>query len=395
LITHYQILCVSERASTDEIKKAYKKLALIYHPDKNLGNPESEEKFKEINLAYQTLIDPNKRSRYDFKLYYQRSQSAPENSTPKSGVPQTKRQRSVQIKRKFIYNKRWNKIGNRWALGIFALTVLGVLVQVNLKKYLEERELERLQTLKADFMAKASIYYQHEVYDSTFYFIDSLRKELPIDQDVYELRKSVINQISQKAEGYFDHDDCAKALPYFAVLKRCVPDASSMTIYKMALCQKFSGDIDGSLATMIGILEQEPESIIVHNEIALLYQDYKADYTNALKYYEIAAELIVKEYEGFYGKAYPLVVNPEKTAEVHYDTHYGLAICFTKFKRYREALNACSWAIFLRPNYAKTYEIEGLDYYEQGETKNACQSWNKALSLNSEVAQGLLDRYCR
>ncbi len=62
---YYKILGVSKDASQDEIKKAFRKLALKYHPDKNKGNKEAEERFKEINEAYAVLSDPEKRKQYD------------------------------------------------------------------------------------------------------------------------------------------------------------------------------------------------------------------------------------------------------------------------------------------------------------------------------------------
>ncbi len=62
---YYKILGVDRKASEDEIKRAYRKLALQYHPDRNPGDKKAEEKFKEINEAYQVLSDTTKRSRYD------------------------------------------------------------------------------------------------------------------------------------------------------------------------------------------------------------------------------------------------------------------------------------------------------------------------------------------
>ncbi len=62
---YYEILGVSRDASEEEIKRAYRKLALQYHPDRNSGNKEAEEKFKEISEAYEVLSDPEKRRIYD------------------------------------------------------------------------------------------------------------------------------------------------------------------------------------------------------------------------------------------------------------------------------------------------------------------------------------------
>jgi molecular chaperone DnaJ len=62
---YYEILGVSKNASTDEIKKAYRKKAIQYHPDKLPGNKEAEEKFKEAAEAYEVLSDDNKRQRYN------------------------------------------------------------------------------------------------------------------------------------------------------------------------------------------------------------------------------------------------------------------------------------------------------------------------------------------
>lgn len=61
----YQVLGVDKKASADELKKAYRKLAMQYHPDKNQGNKEAEAKFKEISEAYDVLKDDQKRAAYD------------------------------------------------------------------------------------------------------------------------------------------------------------------------------------------------------------------------------------------------------------------------------------------------------------------------------------------
>jgi len=62
---YYEILCVAKNASADEIKKAYRKVAMQYHPDRNPGDKSAEEKFKEAAEAYEILSDTDKKSQYD------------------------------------------------------------------------------------------------------------------------------------------------------------------------------------------------------------------------------------------------------------------------------------------------------------------------------------------
>ena len=62
---YYEVLGVDRGADEDTIKKAYRKLAKKYHPDMNPGDAEAEQKFKEVNEAYDVLSDPDKKAKYD------------------------------------------------------------------------------------------------------------------------------------------------------------------------------------------------------------------------------------------------------------------------------------------------------------------------------------------
>ena len=64
-VCYYEVLSVSRTATGDEIKKAYRKLALKYHPDRNQGDDEAVEKFKQASEAFDALSDSSKRQRYD------------------------------------------------------------------------------------------------------------------------------------------------------------------------------------------------------------------------------------------------------------------------------------------------------------------------------------------
>ncbi len=102
MLNYYQILGVSQTATSSEIKTAFKKLAIQHHPDKNPNNKESEETFKLINEAYQVLNDAYKKSIYDQKLFYREDintktfQKQTQNSATKKTYKTTFRRRAYK-----------------------------------------------------------------------------------------------------------------------------------------------------------------------------------------------------------------------------------------------------------------------------------------------------------
>src|ERR1700683_4680121 len=62
---YYEVLAVERSAGEEDLKKAYRRLAVQYHPDRNPGDKQAEERFKELNEAYQMLSDPERRAQYD------------------------------------------------------------------------------------------------------------------------------------------------------------------------------------------------------------------------------------------------------------------------------------------------------------------------------------------
>lgn len=88
---YYHILGLSNRATLVEIKSAFRKLAVLYHPDKNQGDPDTAEKFQEIKEAYDILINPELKKRFDSGYHYNMKYSKKESETSQSKKTRGKR----------------------------------------------------------------------------------------------------------------------------------------------------------------------------------------------------------------------------------------------------------------------------------------------------------------
>jgi curved DNA-binding protein CbpA len=104
---YYIILGVRNTASSEEIKQAFRKLAKQYHPDKNLGNNNAEEFFKEVQEAYAILSDYEKRKKYDLKFAYANTYQQVKNKShaPYTGNAYQYAQQQTQAKREQHYRQ--------------------------------------------------------------------------------------------------------------------------------------------------------------------------------------------------------------------------------------------------------------------------------------------------
>lgn len=174
---YYYILGVARNASRDEIKKAYRKLSVKFHPDKNDGDKFFEERFKDINEAYETLVDDAKRKRYDDQSDNTTNTTS---ETPRSPTPKKK------------------SAGQKWYAIIGVILLLGPLIRFAVTKINEREREKETKSLAYD------ITYKPITVDSTAHVPDDSVKFIKIYDTVTPPATSLVDSTDPAPPGYKD-----------------------------------------------------------------------------------------------------------------------------------------------------------------------------------------------
>ncbi len=215
----YTVLSISPTATQHEVKLAYKKLAVKYHPDKNPGNTIAEDKFKLINTAYQTLSNPSKRARYDLKLQYLRERQRVVNQyQPYYNQRYRQTREPAGVKERFykpIRTEEQRRFSRKdWAItiafvsGILLFTVMLKVVMDHIAgedkyktalSYIEGGKYSSAHRLLSDAI--------HFMPDNAAAYTERGRIELTVFEDyeaaLQDFNKAIANQKSPSAEVYF------------------------------------------------------------------------------------------------------------------------------------------------------------------------------------------------
>jgi hypothetical protein len=211
---YYEILEIDQQATKDQIKAAYKRLALKYHPDRNLNNPHAEDVFKRINEAYQVLSDDLKRSYYDLK-FTNPSSYTPENqpTTPNTytaAYPPTQPYENSYDPKIYVSKKLRQRIQIGTIVGLVALSLGGVWLNFYMNNrtayaYYQEALVMYEQKQKHAAMIRCgnAIHYKRDLYEA-FLLRAKINEELGNHFKAMDDYTSVINsQAKPSADLYF------------------------------------------------------------------------------------------------------------------------------------------------------------------------------------------------
>jgi curved DNA-binding protein CbpA len=403
LVNYYHILGLSRAATQVEVKTAYRKLALRYHPDKNGGSTYAEERFKQISEAYRVLSDPRKKARHDWALEYENfQQSQPQAAwehAPAGTTTAAQTQRAGTRRRRGpmppAYNSRYNVIATAWAFGIFfviAVAVIGISLWNSHR--LEQQEAERAREAQEVYLQAEKQFGQGN-YGFALELLQNISSYAPGSQKAKQLQTYILHTLEEKGLQHYSLGNYEQAAEDLQLLTNYLTEYRPLVFAHLISSYEVLQNYEGAIHAYKSVIKAEPRTIEARNRLAMIYAEHYKDFDTALQYYQQASELVTDQYKIEYGTAYALTVNPANTPDSHYQLHCGLAKVYITQGMLQQAESALKWAVFLRPDEPLAYYLMGIKHREAHDMPAACRAWQAAADKGYGQADSFLNEYCK
>ncbi|QSE96867.1 tetratricopeptide repeat protein [Fulvivirga lutea] len=389
MLSYYKILGVDQRASSEEIKKAYKALALKYHPDKNGGNKEFEELFKLVNAAYQVLIDTDKRRRHDLDIAY----------TTRTHEVYTTQHQPTARKEKTVYN-RYGKFDWRKApkyktapvykvdknyyrnviisLGAMALMAVLSLVYTNVNEQLKAKEKAEREAQIEFQIKRAEQLFENKEYRSALLLTEELIKNNPVEYRFAAKKDDFIEQLNNVATTEYNQQSYATAINDFKVLTDFQNPVRIANWKMMAECYLKLGNLENAAHIYEYVLERDDENLQLVLQLAELYNKI-GNSEKELDYYNEARYLFKKFQESSYGAAFEFIIDPKEMPETYYNMFKARAHLQFDNDNMEEVVKDCNWGIFLRPERSELYYLRAQARKKLNQNNRACNDIKRAI----------------
>jgi hypothetical protein len=373
LLNYYQILEVSESAHQDEIRAAFKRLAVIFHPDKNPDDLQMEEKFKEINEAYQVLSNPYRKARYDLMRNFGANTHIPE-SYPAAHPPYVYTRRQAEPTTNHIEN--WK--ATLYAF-LFTFAVAFVVMSfIGIKKYFEFiKEEERMARRKETFQ-KAKTLYATGYLDSTYFFLNKLGA---FDQDkeneMQEFKNQLIQETKYLGRTHFANGRYSEAIYYLEILDKHTVIKELTLKESLAQAYKNTDQTYKSIYTFTQLLMHGFNKTYVYVQLAEIHRDDLEDYNKALFFFEKANDSAKEHFEAVYGKAYHVILTGRVLPEMYFRLYTGLADIYLKLDQPQQAISVTEWNKQIWHNRQDNFLIAAEGYKRLGNEIMAREELNR------------------
>jgi curved DNA-binding protein CbpA len=360
IVNYYNILGVAPTASDKEIKLAFKRLAIQYHPDKHQGNEKFAEQFKVVNEAYQVLSDPTKRSFHDLRLQYAREHERirQQQAQQRARYPQTREPASVSERhyRSIPKQKRFSRKDFYVVAAIFATIILFSMSVSFIMNHVTAKSrynsalpyIERGQWSSAHSLLSEAIHFKSS-------FVDAYLRRASIEMNIYQNYAAAISDF-EAAIAYAD-------------------SISPHTYYLKGKCHFELKEYRQAEEELSRALQEDPgltPAIFQRGEIRLFFLSKFApaieDFTTFLEF-EPDDKL---RHDAFMNRGYG---------------HFQLRDYHTAIKDYERAMQT-------EAQNGRLHYLLGKAWLEMGNRRNACMAFVEAYNFGFENAEWELQQEC-
>ncbi len=377
MINYYHVLGLSENATPEEIKAAFKKLAVKYHPDKHPDRGDMEEKFKEVNQAHQILSDPYEKARFDLKLKYQQF------SDSHFEHPKNTYQHQRHYQRPRYYQKidhKQNAIATAYAFGITFLIAAVVMGSVWAKRSYDDKQYQKVLNERRATFDQAKEAFDSGNYIDAYEVMTQFKFFSREESDMKKFKRTMVEQIIEKGDNSLLKKDYASAIALYKLVFDLKPELPWFHVQKsLAMAYKHSGQVDEAIAILKSFLVEDFEVVASLVELAEINRDYLNNSDEAMENFQLAHRLAVKRYKRFYGEAYPILIKEEYLPKSHYQLYNGLADMYLRMDDPEMAIKAAEWNKYVWPDSIPAYKTTAESYLALGDQTKACLEYQNAI----------------
>lgn len=391
---YYEILGLETSADAAQIKAAYKRLAMLYHPDRNAGSKEAEDMFKRINDAYHVLSDPLKKIRYDNLINPQSAYTPPveDDQHEINRKRYWKWQQAQQTTYKI--DKNYFKIQALAFLVFIVISGFCFALVHTAYYFVEQRRLAKWQNNSKAIQDVKSLFSNGNI-EKALQRVSSLTKQDPLEFRFPVVQDSLLDVLHEMAEQQFKEHHFAEAITLFKQLQPYTDPSQLDILQRIAQCQYYLGNYPEALQALKHLHHQDSGNLQLIYEISLINLDHLDNIDEAVHYLELGKKLFKKNLSEIYGEAFMLAVNPKDIPDVYYLLFETSARANLTLKRYNEVYADCNWGIYLRPNLLAPYQLRINAALAGGRQDSLCEDLQKCINLGDTGLRSLLKQKCR